>query len=232
MVGAAHRPLRVPPPALVGAGLGGHGGADDGPEQRARGFKLADGRGDAVVLAQADRTPVTVLGMGPMGRALAGAFIDSGHPTTVWNRSAARAQPVVAKGAAPAPSAAEAAQASPLVVVCVLDDRAALAVLDSAGDALKGRTVVNLTTDSPERAREVAAWAEQRGVDYLDGSIMTPTTTIGGPAAQVLYSGPQRSMRGTARHWPTSAGPPCTWGPTRDAPRRSTWPCWTCSGPP
>ncbi|GAA3739452.1 3-hydroxyisobutyrate dehydrogenase-like beta-hydroxyacid dehydrogenase [Spinactinospora alkalitolerans] len=149
------------------------------------------------MLAQADRTPVTVLGMGPMGRALAGAFIDSGHPTTVWNRSAARAQPVVAKGAAPAPSAAEAAQASPLVVVCVLDDRAALAVLDSAGDALKGRTVVNLTTDSPERAREVAAWAEQRGVDYLDGSIMTPTTTIGGPAAQVLYSGPQEVY---ARH--------------------------------
>lgn len=146
---------------------------------------------------EADRTPVTVLGMGPMGRALAGAFIDSGHPTTVWNRSAARAEPVVAQGAVLASSAAKAVAASPLVIVCVLDDHAALAVLDSAGDALKGRTVVNLSTDSPERARDAAAWAAERGADYLDGSIMTPTTTIGGPAAQVLYSGPEEVY---ARH--------------------------------
>ena len=39
----------------------------------------------------ADRTPVTVIGLGLMGQALAGAFLRAGHPTTVWNRSAAKA---------------------------------------------------------------------------------------------------------------------------------------------
>ena len=33
---------------------------------------------------------VTVLGLGPMGQALAGAFIKNGHATTVWNRTALR----------------------------------------------------------------------------------------------------------------------------------------------
>lgn len=144
-----------------------------------------------------DRTPVTVLGMGPMGRALAGAFVDSGHPTTVWNRTPAKADPLVARGAALASSAAAAVAASPLVIVCVIDYDAVHGILDAAGGAVKGRTVVNLTADSPGRARLAAAWAAEHGVDYLDGSIVTPTTTIGGPAARVLYSGPEEIY---ARH--------------------------------
>lgn len=44
-------------------------------------------------------TPVTVVGLGSMGRALAGAFAGAGHPTTVWNRTPAKAAPLVAKGA-------------------------------------------------------------------------------------------------------------------------------------
>ena len=37
------------------------------------------------------QSAVTVLGLGPMGRALAGAFLAAGVPTTVWNRTASRA---------------------------------------------------------------------------------------------------------------------------------------------
>ncbi|MFD0476016.1 NAD(P)-binding domain-containing protein [Nonomuraea thailandensis] len=43
-------------------------------------------------------TPVTVIGLGSMGTALAGAFTRAGHPTTVWNRTAAKAAPLVAVG--------------------------------------------------------------------------------------------------------------------------------------
>jgi 6-phosphogluconate dehydrogenase (decarboxylating) len=144
-------------------------------------------------LTQSDghRSPVTVLGLGPMGSALAGTFLARGHRTTVWNRTAATADALVARGAVRAHGVAEAAAASPLVVVCVIDYDAVEAILGDAVDALKGRTVVNLTADSPERARALAAWAGEHGVAYLDGAIMTPTETIGGPAAVVLYSGPQ-----------------------------------------
>ncbi|MFF5262571.1 NAD(P)-dependent oxidoreductase [Actinomadura viridis] len=140
-------------------------------------------------------TPVTVLGLGPMGQALAGAFLAAGHPTTVWNRTAGKADALVARGAVAAPTAAEAAAASPLVIVCVLDYDAAHAIIEPAAGALKGRTLVNLTADTPERARTAAAWAAGHGVGYLDGAIMTPVDTIGGPGAVLLYSGPEETYR-------------------------------------
>ncbi|MER7130215.1 NAD(P)-dependent oxidoreductase [Streptosporangium saharense] len=135
------------------------------------------------------RVPVTVLGLGPMGQALAGAFLDNGHPTTVWNRTAGKADDLVARGATRADTPALAIEATSLTVVCVIDDDAVHAIVEPAAKTLRGRTLVNLTADTPERARRTAAWAEENGVRYLDGAIMTPTETIGGPEAVVLYSG-------------------------------------------
>ncbi|MBB5908330.1 NAD(P)-dependent oxidoreductase [Actinoalloteichus hymeniacidonis] len=134
--------------------------------------------------------PVSVLGLGPMGRALAGALLAAGHPTTVWNRTTGRADELISRGAVAADSVTEAVQASPLVIVCVLDYDAVQEILAPAADAFDGRTLINLTADSPERARDMADWAAARGIAYLDGSIMTPTDTIGGASASVLYSGP------------------------------------------
>ncbi len=136
-------------------------------------------------------SPVTVIGLGPMGRALAAAFLAVGHPTTVWNRSAGKADDLIAKGAVLAGTAAEAVAAGPLVIICVLDYDAVHAILEPAAGALRGRTLLNLTAGSPERARATAAWATEHGVDYLDGAIMVPTTVLGAPATLVLYSGPE-----------------------------------------
>ncbi|MGW0610559.1 NAD(P)-dependent oxidoreductase [Streptomyces sp. NPDC002788] len=135
---------------------------------------------------------VTVLGLGPMGRALAGAFLDAGLRTTVWNRTPGRDRDLLDRGAAGAASVAEAVAASDVTVVCVVNYDAADAVLrqDEAAAALKGRTVVNLTADTPARARDTAAWAAAHGVRYLDGAIMTPTGTIGTSDAVFLHSGP------------------------------------------
>ena len=137
-----------------------------------------------------EKSPVTVLGLGPMGKSLAGAFLAAGHPTTVWNRTPGKAGDLVARGAVEAATVEEAVAASPRTVLCVIDGAAARATVAPAAVALKGRTLVNLTTGSPADARALAAWAEERGIAYLDGSIMTPTDTIGTDAASVLYSGP------------------------------------------
>lgn len=142
-----------------------------------------------IALETGERSSVTVIGMGPMGQSLAGAFLKNGHLTTVWNRTAAKAEALVAQGATLAQSVRDAIEASSLIVICVLDYHAVEAILGQQGEALKGRTLVNLTADSPDRARAMAAWASERGIDYLDGAIMTPTPTIGTSAAVVLYSG-------------------------------------------
>ncbi|PVC91000.1 dehydrogenase [Streptomyces sp. CS090A] len=144
-----------------------------------------------------EQSAVTVIGLGPMGRALAGAFLDAGLRTTVWNRTPGRDRELVERGAVSAPSAEEAVAASALTVVCVVNYDAVGAILrrGAVAGALKGRTVVNLTADTPGRARDTAAWAAEHGVRYLDGAIMTPTVTIGTPGAVLIYSGPEDLYR-------------------------------------
>ncbi|MDH2426166.1 NAD(P)-binding domain-containing protein [Sphaerisporangium sp. TRM90804] len=140
----------------------------------------------------AEQSAVTVLGLGPMGRALTGAFLNAGLRTTVWNRTPGKDHDLLRRGATTAPSPQTAVAAAPLTVICVVDYDAADAILRPrpVTDALKGRTLVNLTADTPDRARDTAAWAADHGIGYLDGAIMTPTTTIGTPAATFLHSGP------------------------------------------
>ncbi|MEU2725121.1 NAD(P)-dependent oxidoreductase [Streptomyces smyrnaeus] len=140
----------------------------------------------------AGESAVTVLGLGPMGQALAGAFLDAGIRTTVWNRTPGKDRELVERGATSAATAEEAVAAGELTVVCVVNYDAADAVLrrDAVTEALKGRTVVNLSADTPARARDTADWAARHGIHYLDGAIMTPTPTIGTPDAVFLHSGP------------------------------------------
>ncbi|MEV6977244.1 NAD(P)-binding domain-containing protein [Kitasatospora sp. NPDC093806] len=156
--------------------------------------------------------PVTVLGLGAMGTALAGAFLTAGHPTTVWNRSAAKAEPLAVRGAVPAATPGEAVAASALLVACVLDYAALREVLTGHEAALAGRTLVNLTSGSPEQAREFAEWAAGIGLGYLDGAIMITPPGIGGPDAMLLYSGDRAAL---ARHRGTLAalGDPVDLGP-------------------
>ncbi|MFD5553956.1 NAD(P)-dependent oxidoreductase [Streptomyces sp. NPDC127068] len=142
----------------------------------------------------APRPPVTVIGLGLMGRALATAFLTNGHPTTVWNRSAAKADDLVAGGATLADSVQSAVEASPLVVVCVSDYDAVHALLDPIGPSLAGRTLVNLTTSGSARAREAARWAAEFGSTYLDGAVLALPHAIGTADAVLLYSGPQTAF--------------------------------------
>ncbi|WP_078869096.1 NAD(P)-dependent oxidoreductase [Streptomyces sp. NRRL B-1347] len=135
-------------------------------------------------------SPVTVLGLGPMGQALASAFVAAGHPATVWNRTPGRADGLVENGAVETGTAAEAIEASDLVVICVLDHDAVRSVITPHAAALQGRTLVNLTAGTPDDARATAEWAHAHGIGYLDGAIMVPTYLVGGPSTLVLYSGP------------------------------------------
>ncbi|MER6998738.1 NAD(P)-binding domain-containing protein [Streptomyces sp. NPDC000410] len=138
------------------------------------------------------KTAVTVIGLGEMGRALAGALVTAGHPTTVWNRSAAKADELVARGALRAATVEEAVLASPLTLVCLLDYGASDAVLRPAAGSLRGRTLVNLTNGTPAQAREAEAWATGQGASYLDGGIMAVPSTVATSQAFVLYSGQKR----------------------------------------
>ncbi|OCB15354.1 6-phosphogluconate dehydrogenase [Mycolicibacterium porcinum] len=136
-------------------------------------------------------TTVSVLGLGPMGQALAGALVAANLRTTVWNRTPAKAQALRARGAVVADTPAEAVAASDLILVNVVDQAAADAVLEAAGDAVAGRVIVGLSSDVPDSAQSTEELVTARGGRYLDGAIMTPTDTIGTPGASILFAGPR-----------------------------------------
>ncbi|MET8250344.1 NAD(P)-binding domain-containing protein [Micromonospora sp. NPDC005197] len=147
---------------------------------------------------------VAVLGLGPMGRALAAASLAAGHPTVLWNRSPGKATALVAQGAVLAPTVADAARRASVVIACVINYRAVRAVMSGLERPPRG-TFVNLSSGHAAEARDMAGWAARRGVNYLDGAILTPAPTIGTPAATILYSGP-RALFDDSLPWLESFG--------------------------
>jgi 3-hydroxyisobutyrate dehydrogenase-like beta-hydroxyacid dehydrogenase len=134
---------------------------------------------------------VTIIGLGKMGTALAGALLRAGHHVTVWNRTPEKAAGL--SGAVLAPSAAEAIKASALTIVCVSDYQATRAILTepSVAAGLTGRTVVQLSTGTPRAARELASWVQAQKAAYLDGAILAWPRHIGGEDTLIYVSGPQ-----------------------------------------
>ncbi|MEV3990726.1 NAD(P)-binding domain-containing protein [Streptomyces sp. NPDC049837] len=140
--------------------------------------------------------PVTVIGLGPMGHAMASTYLDHGHRVTVFNRTASRADALVARGAHRAATVEEALTAAELVVLSLTDYDAMYAVLGAADPAaLSGRVLVNLSSDTPDKARAAAAWAAERGAVQLTGGVLTPPSGIGDPGTtSTFYSGPREDF--------------------------------------
>ncbi|MFD4023974.1 NAD(P)-dependent oxidoreductase [Streptomyces sp. NPDC058576] len=142
---------------------------------------------------------VTVIGLGPMGRAMAAALLDRGYGVTVWNRTASRADDLVTRGAVLASSPADAVAANEVVILSLTDYAAVRAVLEPAARALNGRVLLNLTSATPEEARDGARWAAERGAVQLTGGVNSSPTGIGQPESATFYSGPREAFD---RHGP------------------------------
>lgn len=140
---------------------------------------------------------VTVVGLGPMGTALARALLAAGHATTVWNRTAGRVAPLVAAGAHGADGVADAVDGADLVVVCVRDQAATLDALGAAREALAGCDVAVLSSGTPDALRATAAALDSWGAHPLSGAVMVPTPLVGTSDGWVLVAGPDAVV---ARH--------------------------------
>lgn len=137
-------------------------------------------------------TAVAVLGLGNMGASLAGALIDAGHDLAVWNRGAERREAFTGR-ATVAGSALDACRAADTVVISMRDHASYMGVLadDDVAGALRGKQVVQLTTDMPEEAERLGAWAAERGIDVLEAAVLAFPAEIGTDRALIVYSGPR-----------------------------------------
>ena len=134
---------------------------------------------------------ISVIGLGNMGSALAKAFIMPENQVTVWNRTASKAQPLAKLGAHVAGSPSDAVAASDVIVVCL----PSYAVSDTLFHATEvsglmgGRTLIQLSTGTPQEAIDGAEWASQHRVNYLDGAIMDVPERVGTSDLIHFYSG-------------------------------------------
>jgi 3-hydroxyisobutyrate dehydrogenase-like beta-hydroxyacid dehydrogenase len=140
---------------------------------------------------------VSVIGLGTMGATLAQLLLHQGYRVTVWNRTSAKADPLVRDGAILAPNPAAAVAASPISVVCVYDYKAANRILDTkeVASSIAGRILVQLTTGSPQEARDSEVWAQQRGAAYLDGAVQAAPSQMARPDTTILVSGAESAFR-------------------------------------
>jgi 3-hydroxyisobutyrate dehydrogenase-like beta-hydroxyacid dehydrogenase len=134
---------------------------------------------------------VALIGTGRMGSALATALFNKGLATTVWNRTASKTEPLSRLGLRVAQSVLEAINEADVIIVNInnYDSTKQLLRRPEIESALRGKILVQLTTGTPDEAREMESWAQPRGIRYLDGAIMSYPMGIGKPETTILYSG-------------------------------------------
>src|SRR6202795_529766 len=121
------------------------------------------------------QTKVGLIGLGLMGRPMGMNLLKAGFPLTVWNRTASRADELVAAGAKFAQSPRELAANSELMLSIVSDPPALNEILWGQNGAMqglqRGSIYIDSSTVSPTLARKVATACEERGVRFLDAPV-------------------------------------------------------------
>jgi 3-hydroxyisobutyrate dehydrogenase len=107
------------------------------------------------------KAPVTFIGLGMMGAHMAGHILSAGHPLHVYNRTRARAEALIARGATWHDDAGGAASQAGVVITMVgLPRDVEQIYLGEAGilaRAAAGVILVDMTTSSPSLAMRIAA---------------------------------------------------------------------------
>ncbi len=145
---------------------------------------------------QSEQTSVAFVGTGVMGAAMAGHLLDAGYALRVFNRTRAKADSLVERGAVWADSPGEAAEGADVIITmvgfpadvedCYLGEGS---IIERARD---GAVLIDMTTSSPVLAEKIAAAAALRGLAVLDAPVSggdvgarnaTLTIMAGGDAA-------------------------------------------------
>lgn len=136
-----------------------------------------------------------LIGLGHMGTAVAERLLDGGFPLLVHNRTPAKAEPLVARGAVVSGSAAELAASVDVVLTSLSDDAALEGV---AGEVLlgarAGTVLVDMSTVSPAASARVAAEADAASVEYLRAPVSGNPSVVRAGNLTFIVSGPAAAL--------------------------------------
>jgi len=149
------------------------------------------------------------IGTGVMGAPMAGHLMDAGHFLTVHTRTRAKAEGLLARGAAWAQNAAEAADSADVVFSMVGFPADVEATHLGPEGTLTAENpaplLVDMTTTSPELARRIHAAGAERGVGCIDAPVSggdvgareaTLSIMVGGDEAHVMKVRPLLELLG------------------------------------
>lgn len=141
---------------------------------------------------------VAYIGIGIMGRGMARNLLRKGFPVTVFNRTRAKAEALVADGATVASSAAEAAADADVVITNVPDSPDVEAVVAGPGGVLEtlrpGAIVMDHSTISPEVTRRLARLVEARGGAFLDAPVTGGEKGAAEGTLTIMVAGPKAAF--------------------------------------
>jgi len=119
---------------------------------------------------------VGFIGLGIMGEPMCRNVLAKGHDVTVYNRTPAKMEPLVAAGAIAATSLADLVRRSEVTITMVSDPAAVRDVVTTKGGIIEalspGKTYIDMTTVSPETSRGIARLVRETGADYLEAPVL------------------------------------------------------------
>jgi 3-hydroxyisobutyrate dehydrogenase-like beta-hydroxyacid dehydrogenase len=141
---------------------------------------------------------IGVVGLGAMGSRIAARLLETGHPVAVWNRTAAKAAPLVALGAQHAATPAELA-ASSRVVITMVSDPAALQATVSGPSGLAaglspGADVLEMSTVGPPAIE----WLRSQlpaGVGLVDAPVLGSVAQAERGELTLYVGGPEDAVQ-------------------------------------
>ena len=118
---------------------------------------------------------IAFIGLGIMGLPMAGHLLKAGFPLTVYNRTASRASDLVRAGARQAATPAEAAPGADFVISIVTDgpdvEQVLLGPDGAVHGAQPGAVFIDMSTISPETARNLADRLSLHQIEFLDAPV-------------------------------------------------------------
>ena len=141
---------------------------------------------------------VAFIGIGVMGKSMAGHILEAGYPLTVYNRTQSKADDLVARGATWADSPATAAEGADVVITIVgfpADVEATYFGDSGVFKTIKtGALVIDMTTSSPILAKRIAEAASELGVGSLDAPVSGGDLGAREARLSIMIGGEQRDF--------------------------------------
>jgi 3-hydroxyisobutyrate dehydrogenase len=148
-----------------------------------------------VSAAHDPRLTVGLIGLGNMGSAFAERLLDGGYDLLVYSRTAAKADPLAARGAAVVGTATDLAERVDVVLTSLPNDEALESVADEMVGAMRpGSVLVDLSTVSPAASARVATLAEEASVDYLRAPVSGNPTVVRAGNLSFIVSGARETL--------------------------------------